>query len=250
MRTISYLSEPCPVSMAKYWHGITSLDHFWMRRRFSAFSKLLKSHPLGDTCVEIGCGQGYLQHQIHSGLHKTVDGFDLDEVALQQNISLSSSLFLYNIYDKFSDYRERFDSIIMFDVLEHIEDDSSFVDAALFHLKPHGRLYVNVPAHNLLFSDYDRHGGHLRRYSIKDFSRIALENDLSVLSYSYWGMPYFPILLLRKYYLQLFRPLDPVASGFVAGPAFIDNLLFALGSLEIFPQHFFGTSLMLVFAKL
>lgn len=60
---------------------------------------------------------------------------------------------------------ECFDAILYIDVLEHIEDDLAEVQRAATHLKPGGCLIVLAPAHQWLFSPFDRSIGHYRRYN-------------------------------------------------------------------------------------
>src|SRR4051812_12539991 len=65
---------------------------------------------------------------------------------------------------------ERFDTILYIDVLEHIEDDGAELARAARHLRPAGRLIVLSPAHQFLFSPFDRAIGHCRRYSKKSLA--------------------------------------------------------------------------------
>jgi len=58
-----------------------------------------------------------------------------------------------------------FDTILYIDVLEHIEHDRNEMLAAAQHLSTHGHLIVLSPAHNWLFSPFDRAIGHFRRYT-------------------------------------------------------------------------------------
>jgi SAM-dependent methyltransferase len=58
-----------------------------------------------------------------------------------------------------------FDTILYIDVLEHIENDRAEMLAAMQHLSPQGHLIVLSPAHNWLFSPFDRAIGHFRRYT-------------------------------------------------------------------------------------
>jgi len=58
-----------------------------------------------------------------------------------------------------------FDSIAYIDVLEHIEDDAAEVRCAIEHLKPGGHLIVLCPAHQWLYSPFDKAIGHYRRYN-------------------------------------------------------------------------------------
>lgn len=60
---------------------------------------------------------------------------------------------------------QQFDTIIFIDVLEHISDDFAELLAASQQLVPGGFLIVLAPAHQALFSEFDRSIGHLRRYN-------------------------------------------------------------------------------------
>jgi SAM-dependent methyltransferase len=62
------------------------------------------------------------------------------------------------------DPAERFDCILYIDVLEHIEDDRAELVRAASRLAPGGCLVVLAPAHQFLFSEFDRQIGHFRRY--------------------------------------------------------------------------------------
>jgi SAM-dependent methyltransferase len=58
-----------------------------------------------------------------------------------------------------------FDSVLCFNVLEHIEDDAAALRAFASRLAPGGRLFLLIPAHPRLYGGYDRAAGHVRRYS-------------------------------------------------------------------------------------
>ncbi len=59
---------------------------------------------------------------------------------------------------------EKFDCILYIDVLEHIEADAKELELALSHLTPSGSLVILSPAHQSLFSAFDKAIGHFRRY--------------------------------------------------------------------------------------
>ena len=58
-----------------------------------------------------------------------------------------------------------FDTLLYIDVLEHIEDDHREMKAAFARLKPKGNVIVLSPAHQSLYTEFDRSIGHYRRYS-------------------------------------------------------------------------------------
>jgi len=60
--------------------------------------------------------------------------------------------------------RGLFDSVVVINVLEHIEDDRAALDTLAGLLRPGGALILWVPAFEALYSDFDRRVGHVRRY--------------------------------------------------------------------------------------
>ncbi|MBY0427096.1 MAG: class I SAM-dependent methyltransferase [Cytophagales bacterium] len=66
-----------------------------------------------------------------------------------------------------------YDAIIYIDVIEHIEDDNSELALAAQYLKPGGKLIVLVPAHQFLYSPFDKAIGHYRRYNKQRLVQIS-----------------------------------------------------------------------------
>ncbi len=67
----------------------------------------------------------------------------------------------------------RFDAVIYIDVLEHIADDRAEVAAAADRLTPGGSLVVLAPAHQWLYSPFDRRIGHHRRYTTRSLAALT-----------------------------------------------------------------------------
>lgn len=59
---------------------------------------------------------------------------------------------------------ETFDTILYIDVLEHIEDDHTQIEAAARRVAPDGHLIVLSPAYQAVYSPFDAAIGHYRRY--------------------------------------------------------------------------------------
>jgi 2-polyprenyl-3-methyl-5-hydroxy-6-metoxy-1,4-benzoquinol methylase len=60
--------------------------------------------------------------------------------------------------------RHAFDTVVCLNVLEHIEDDHFALQQMRDVLIPGGRLALLVPAHRVLYGEFDRAVGHYRRY--------------------------------------------------------------------------------------
>jgi hypothetical protein len=66
-----------------------------------------------------------------------------------------------------------YDTCLYIDVLEHIQDDRAELDAAAARLRPNGTIVVMSPAHQWLYSPFDKRIGHYRRYDRAMFERLA-----------------------------------------------------------------------------
>jgi SAM-dependent methyltransferase len=246
-RAIEYLCEPMAVNMGDWWFDVATPSHFWIRRRFEIMRRLADSSiRQAVRCAEIGCGNGLLQRALEDSYGISVAGFELNEVALQKNVSRKSPLYCYNIHDCKPQFQGQFDALFLFDVLEHIEDESGFLRSAGFHLADSGVLIVNVPAHQFLFSGYDRAAGHIRRYSAGGLARVAEQSGFKTRALTYWGLPLVPLLLLRK--TMRLRP-DDGRVGFDPKSRSMNSLLSFLARCEPLPQKLLGTSVMAVLEK-
>lgn len=247
-RNVEYLSEPAEVSMADRWYEIASIDHFWIRRRFEVLQQLAGGELRGaQHPAEIGCGHGLLQRQIENAFGREVTGIDLNEYALKHNLSRLSRVCCYDIFQMNAQFKEQFDLIFLFDVLEHIADEDGFLRAVLFHLAPGGKLVINVPAGQWAYSAYDVAAGHVRRYSIQMLRECAGRSQCDVARWTYWGLPLVPTLLLRKLWLWGRRDQARIITvGFDTRTPGINNVLGLLAKCEVIPQKVLGTSLMAV----
>ena len=137
------------------------------------------------------------------------------------------------------------------DVIEHIEDDRAFIEAAVKHLKSNGRLIINVPAHQYLYSKYDKIMGHKRRYNKKELKTLTNELGLQIESISYWGLFMIPVVIIRKFILS-FMKKDITAIGFKPPNAIVNKAFLLLMKIEkkLFSHPFTGTSLFAVVKKL
>ena len=79
---------------------------------------------------------------------------------------------------------KKFDTVLYIDVLEHIDNDFNELECCSHLLAKNGRIIILSPAHNILFSHFDKSIGHFRRYNYKLLK--DLENkDLRLKHYIY-----------------------------------------------------------------
>jgi SAM-dependent methyltransferase len=235
------------------WYALNQADHFWFAWRLRALQRLLSDRAAAAQvplrALDVGCGIGFLRSQIESITRWTIDGVDLNESALQKALPSRGRTLLYNIEDRSEVLKEQYDVVILFDVVEHIDDPAKFLAAALWHLKPGGRVIINVPALRLLYSRYDQLVGHFRRYDRRSLRQL-LENPavgLQPVDMRYWGFSLVPIAWLRKFALRKSQtPEEAVAIGFNSRAQWINQLFGVAMHIEtgILQHPWVGSSLM------
>jgi hypothetical protein len=99
-------------------------------------------------------------------------------------------------------------NIGLFDVLEHIEDDKTFVGQMFDLVRPGGFLYLTVPAFNWLWSMSDVDAMHYRRYTRQSLGMV-LDGRFDVLYSTYLFQRLVPVSFLIRalpYAVGLARP--------------------------------------------
>jgi SAM-dependent methyltransferase len=126
---------------------------------------------LGARCIEYGAGIGNISEELRPHVEELhlVEPFERSFLKLSDRYRHDTGVRLTYASLESSvaaTADEVFDSAVMVNVLEHIEDDLHVVREIHRVLRKHGALCLFVPAHAFLFSAYDRMVGHHRRYEL------------------------------------------------------------------------------------
>jgi SAM-dependent methyltransferase len=131
---------------------------------------------LGDNVLEVGGGIGNFTPQL-AGAAKKVVSLEPNEYCfgqLQEKIAGLANVTplraTVESLDTVLPAGEKFDAIVLMNVLEHIQDDRAVLTALKRRLAPGGRLVVLVPAGPWAFGHMDERLGHYRRYA-KGYAR-------------------------------------------------------------------------------
>lgn len=137
---------------------------------------------LGRRVLEVGAGHGTMTALL-SDDGRSVVATDLSERCtdvLRRRFSTSGDVsVITGDLDRVAG-EGLFDSALLVNVLEHIEDDSEAVRRLAESIRPGGALVVWVPAHPALYSRFDHNVGHHRRYRSKEMRRILADAGLEV----------------------------------------------------------------------
>jgi SAM-dependent methyltransferase len=156
-------------------------------------AEIIEPH-LGRTVLELGAGHGAITAEYAGGREVVAcDRSDGCIAALSRRFGDASNVtVVQQDLREIEDSPQRFDSVVMLNVLEHIEDDVGLLSDLRSVLEPHGRIVIYVPALNALYGKPDRMLGHYRRYSKWRFRAIAAQAGLQIVTLRYVNMLAIP----------------------------------------------------------
>jgi len=170
---------------------------FWFGHRNRCILEAIGLFPPSGALFDVGGGNGCVARAIQESGRDVVlvePGLAGVRNALRRGIrqvvqaTLEDAGFL----------QETLPAVGLFDVVEHIRDDTGFLREVNRLMVPGGRLYVTVPAHQWLWSGEDILAGHSRRYTVPTLSRL-LENAGYTVEFAtcFFGFLPLPIILRR-----------------------------------------------------
>lgn len=126
------------------------------------------------------------------------------------------------------------------DVMEHIEDDTSFLKSIFCKMQKNGVFICTVPALNSLWSSEDDVAGHYKRYKKREVIKIAREAGFDVLfsSYFFWFL-FIPILIGRVWAekMKIIKPCEErkkiMQTQFQEKKGLVNYILKGLENLEL-----------------
>jgi SAM-dependent methyltransferase len=164
----------------------TTAQDFWLATlgdagRFNRWVFDSIAPCLSGDILEVGCGTGTFTALMALAGHR-VTAVDINpsyvEKAKTRLAAQDRVTVLAGDATQMS-WSTRFDTVVLLDVLEHIEDDVGFLRRLAACLAPGGRLVVKVPAGEWLYSPLDSAIGHFRRYSKKSLRRVFEDAGLA-----------------------------------------------------------------------
>jgi 2-polyprenyl-3-methyl-5-hydroxy-6-metoxy-1,4-benzoquinol methylase len=164
-----------------------TLDHLDDANNYASWILDLASPYLGREVLEVGAGHGTMTELLVQRADRVV-ATDLSSRCtdlLRTRFLNESSVDV--VLGPIRDAADRgpFDSAVLINVLEHIEEDDKALAELYDLLKPGGHLILWVPAFALLFSDFDRSIGHHRRYRRNDLAAQLARSGYKIVDLRY-----------------------------------------------------------------
>jgi SAM-dependent methyltransferase len=154
---------------AEYFDELARLEaeNFWFRARNDLIVWALRRYfPAVRSFLEIGCGTGFVLSGIHAADPSIeLSGSEIFSAGLELAAARVPSAQFSQMDARHLPFREEFDVIGAFDVLEHIEEDTTVLSEVAKAVRPGGGFIATAPQHPSLWSLQDEHAHHVRRYT-------------------------------------------------------------------------------------
>jgi SAM-dependent methyltransferase len=191
------------------------LDRLGVAKRFNAWVFSRFRRHLGRNVLEVGCGSGNFTTLIAAEGY-AVTGCDLHapyvEIARDRLEAYPRARVVCADATQ-AEFDGGYDTVVLLDVLEHIEDDVGFLTRLRATLRPGGRIILKVPAYQWLFCGMDAAIGHYRRYD-----RTSLRETLRAGGFDVVEQRYFNVFAVLGWFLngKLLKRTTPPAEQLAA----------------------------------
>jgi len=154
------------------------------------FIEVAKFIPENSKILDIGCGDGSIRNLLREPNYYGIDGQkELIENLIKQKVK--AKLVDFN-KDSLSFEEERFDFILLLDILEHVANPQKLLDESKLRLKETGRIIITLPNDyhflNKLRFIFNKHltedpfapFGHMHYFPIKSGERFLIKSGFKI----------------------------------------------------------------------
>jgi SAM-dependent methyltransferase len=195
--------------------------------------------PNAGQVMEIGVGTGFVLRAIREAFPRAkLHGSDIHIAGLQfASARLGDTIDLMQMDARRIPFRDHFDVVCAFDVLEHLREDEAVLDEIRLSLRSQGGIVLTVPQHMFLWGPADEAAFHERRYKAGELARKVRTAGFDVVFKTSFVSILLPLLYLSrlrsrlsgKYDLARELTIPPVLNALLSGISRIEAGLIRAG---------------------
>ena len=187
---------------AQVYERMAELDaeHWWFVARRNILESVIErvARPPKDARIlEVGAGTGHNLAMLSK--FGRIEATEMDKKARElASKRLGRPVTDAALPDLSAWPEDHFDMVALLDVLEHVPDDTTALEAIRERLKPGGKLLVTVPANKWMWSAHDLAHHHHRRYRRGELARLARECGYDIELLSPFNSLLFPLIAAAR----------------------------------------------------
>jgi len=174
-------------------------DEFvWFRIRKKWIHRIFKKYiSVEDSILEIGAGTGNVALYLREKGYKNYAVNEIFDEGIKYIIRKGIKP-VYQFDARYIPFKNHFSAIALFDVIEHLNDDTQVINEVNKALINNGKIVITVPAHSFLWSHHDDEAGHKRRYSRNELITVLQKSGFRVEMLRYIFSFLFPFYGIRS----------------------------------------------------
>jgi SAM-dependent methyltransferase len=186
----SYFADLYALEARNYWFRARNALLTWAMGKYFQAARLY---------LEIGCGTGYVLAGVAGAMpHLAMHASEVSSSGLPFAAQRVPQAALFQMDARAIPFAAHFDVIGMFDVLEHIDEDAAVLAQAHGALRNGGGLIITVPQHRFLWSVYDEHAHHVRRYAARELRAKVLQAGFRVVMMTSFVSLLLPLMMVSR----------------------------------------------------
>lgn len=215
-----FFAQLAPLEAANFWFVARNRLILWAFRRF-----VLEPREY----LEIGCGTGFVLEALARAYPRArMVATEVFLAGLEVAAKRVPGAEFVQMDARQIPYREAFDAVGAYDVIEHIAEDEEVLIEIHRALRPGGHLVLTVPQHPWLWSAIDERSHHQRRYEAKVLHQKLHQAGFRVR----WSTSFVTILLPLMWLSRFQSRPDSDLQSELKLPVLLNSILGALLALE------------------
>ncbi len=221
----------------EYFSELAELEaaNFWFKSRNAILIWALKTYAQTfGSFLEIGCGTAFALSGIAAAFPNVkLFGSEILTAGLGfAALRLPQATFM-QMDARDIPFKNEFDVIGAFDVLEHIEEDKTVLDQMHQALKPQGIALLSVPQHEWLWSAADEYACHVRRYTREEIETKVRQAGFEILRSTSFVTVLLPAMMASRLLSKKVPVKDYDARAELKLPSILNSLFLLLLSCEL-----------------
>ena len=144
-------------------------NHWWFKSRTKIVEAFVQKSDRKDLKIfDLGCASGKNFQMLSK--YGEITGFEPEEYSIQiaKNKGIAKDIIQGYLPQDAKKITEKFDLVVLTDVLEHIEKDEESLKVIHNIMKPDAKVIITVPALMWMWGHHDETHYHYRRYTVKE----------------------------------------------------------------------------------
>jgi SAM-dependent methyltransferase len=230
-------------------------NYFWFSSRNKLITWSMKKYFSDATSIlDVGCGTGNVLSAIKRAFpNSRLFGADIFIEGLRFAQERNETALLFQMDAKSIPFRDEFDIVGAFDLIEHIDNDELALNQMYKATRPGGGIIITTPQHPFLWSNKDEHAHHYRRYNSKELICKVENAGFKIEKITSFVTFLFPFIIASRYYNKIiktdYQPLREFHINNFSNNLFYKTMRFESNLIKLGFSFPFGTSLLLVGRK-